>query len=174
MIKLPKPRRCVCIKALQRTTRVIDVNITGKTATVTFSDGCIIKRAIKFIKHYPIVAHWGRQSWEDSTGLKIDADMANNKHYLETVIVHEVAEERFWDTNSWKDSYTVRNAHAQSIRMEREYHIKMFGQDSYVKYKREVDQIANNADQYWREHPRTIPGFPKPNIRFLRRTEKRE
>jgi hypothetical protein len=123
--------------------KVDSVSIKGSKVVVKLASGRRLPTyRIKVTPHCKNVASW----WSTKGDvLKIDDDIAGNKRYVKSLVVHEVVEEQIVRSLPKKMPANVKNilAHKQATEIERDFHIrKLGGMKSWVKYSREVNRVA--------------------------------
>ena len=113
---------------------VTSVEVKGSSVRV-FLEGISFPSHTMVVKeHVPYVGHWLRTKKQ----VEIDDDI-KREHFEKSIALHEVLERYFMRTGIWKLPY--KYAHSISHEIEKKWHIRNYGLESWKEYTRLVERV---------------------------------
>jgi hypothetical protein len=94
------------------------------------------KQRIRIVESEEWVASWWRERRENV--IRVD-NKIQERHWLLSLVVHEVIEKWLMYDSIWKLPYAV--AHSISNTIEKRWHLKKWGSRSWNQYTKRVEQI---------------------------------
>lgn len=139
-IKRPiiKPFKESTIERLKRK-KVKDVDFNGKTIRVYFNNQ-VLKAKVTRLPHEHRVGSWSKIGKE----IFYDDDLVLPEWVI-SIAVHEVLEKHFKRNYGLDENY---EGHQLAEHIEKKWHIKMFGKDSWRKYSKLVNKIHEKESKF--------------------------
>lgn len=117
-----------------------DVRVNKNRAVVIFTNGVSHVYIFRVEPHIPHVGSWIHTVGEV---VRLDNDIVRNSRYKRSVLAHEITEDIVVHMLPQEIKGRHRNdvAHSIAQRLEREYHIRKWGEKSWHNYTALVDKV---------------------------------